>query len=361
MQEDPLSTVRENEGEDQSASIASVREGTVKVDTPLSSTKEQILVGRLIYNGEIKHYAIVPGPMITSQPDLFRLMKFWNLSTPDFILETNTASIGSRDIITKENAPCMLQDIFFRKHDPARPKPRKALKSPVPFGGEATTEDEDEDDNDHSAGEPEWSVDPDFLGPHKWIDSLLGKPEQLDPNDLKWINRYVQRKLSCSLSSMVSAADMLNGWIFCHGTPSLNEQLLEGAIESTGSAPTTLVVDNAKKYDDFFYTALKSQALTMRGIDAEGGDQTEVFDLDSLIANHPSPSDVLKTRSAVSFTASEPGDHPLWNVEDDILVRQTPVYNISFCTLCSTHTSFFLSDGQTPLDAWNSFHLFGSV
>lgn len=293
-------------------------------------TEERIHVGRFRYRGELKHYAIVPGSMITSQTELFRLMRFWQLQTPDFIVETNTASTGSRDIITKENAPFMLKDIFFHKDDQIT-QPENGLSSPkvmpTPAAGSSNA------GGDRTTGESEsGSADQDIhvveeSHPQYWVERLLGKKAKLDDTDLDWINRYVQRKLSHALGSIVSAADMLNGWILCHGTPSLNERLLEAAIDTTGSSPTTLVVDNLNKYEGFLEHIFETGALkTMREVDVDQGEQTEIIDMDAFFAAKAShlPPTVLKRRSTVSFAAASPDDCVLWDVEDNIWTAKAP-------------------------------------
>ena len=70
-------------------------------------------------------------------------------------------------------------------------------------------------------------------------------------NHYEWVefsNTYLSQKLDKCLSSIVSAADMTNGWILCRGPPSTNEKLFETAMESSRAHPNVLVVDDNTYY-----------------------------------------------------------------------------------------------------------------
>lgn len=70
-------------------------------------------------------------------------------------------------------------------------------------------------------------------------------------NHYEWVefsNTYLHQKLDKCLSSIVSAADMTNGWILCRGSPTTNEKLLETAMECSRARPNVLVVDDNTWY-----------------------------------------------------------------------------------------------------------------
>jgi hypothetical protein len=71
-----------------------------------------IRVGTFKINGVKKHFAVVPPLLIHSQPDLEDLISYWKLPAPNSILETNDSNEHRERIISTENAPYVLHDIF---------------------------------------------------------------------------------------------------------------------------------------------------------------------------------------------------------------------------------------------------------
>jgi hypothetical protein len=77
-----------------------------------SVSRHVIRVGTFKINGVKKHFAVVPPILIHSQPDLEDLMSYWGLAAPNFILEANESNEHRERIISTENAPYVLHDIF---------------------------------------------------------------------------------------------------------------------------------------------------------------------------------------------------------------------------------------------------------
>jgi hypothetical protein len=235
-------------------------DSTESITTSQKGSVNKIRVGTFKINGVKKHFAIVPPILIHSQPDLEDLISYWGLSAPNFLLETNESNEHRERIISKEVAPYILHDIF---------QPGKA----------ETTEPNNEQDvgdmTETTQGDTNFdaSESNDIGVPHggasakankksrglswirkeaPWLEKLKKNQEiklkELSTDDWMFVNKYLQRKTIQVLSSIVSAADMTNGWFLCHGPPSSNEKMLEIAIDSTGSRPTVLVVDDLAEY-----------------------------------------------------------------------------------------------------------------
>ena len=199
------------------------------------------VVGKFRFNGQIKHYALVPPAKITSESELFDLLDLWELPTPNYLLETNQSEKRRDKIITKENASGILKQVFDDNTEPvpvqsaserrgtfpARMKSRRLMKSLVKKAKEKEAKQDDTD----------WT----------WLTKYTGQTSGEAP-DWTWINRYLHRKTLCVLKSIASASDMVNGWFLCRGPPSSNEKMLEVAMDITGSAPTVLVVDSLDWY-----------------------------------------------------------------------------------------------------------------
>jgi len=88
------------------------------VGTTIVDSSKAIRVGTFKINGELKCYAIVPPLKINSQPDLQRLMDYWEVSHPNFLLETNESNTDQR--VTEENAPYILEKVFPGDKAPSR-------------------------------------------------------------------------------------------------------------------------------------------------------------------------------------------------------------------------------------------------
>jgi hypothetical protein len=326
-------TARTDRADDNSSRTAGARtsptstfgNGGGSSGTKNNCNKDSISVGTFKINGEKKYYAVVPPLLIRSQPDLEDLVTHWGLSVPNFILETNESNEHRDNVISSENAPYILRDIFQPDEakttrpdneqdiDPTHNDGSSSAGTEVPTGTadkqkdevKTGTEDKDKDEEKGSQDEEKafrskkekglsWiKKEAPWLESLKQMQEIKGKKD-LSDDDWTFINKYLQRKTIHALSSMVSAADMTNGWILCHGAPSSNEKMLEIAIERTRSNPTVLVVDDLARYEgqleqDSPFRALlrtlekSATPLNLQGTD--GNDQTnkesvdfEVFD-----------------------------------------------------------------------------------
>jgi hypothetical protein len=134
------------------------------------------------------------------------------------------------------------------------------------------------------------------------------------------------------LSSIVTAADITNGWILCHGAPSSNEKMLEIAIERTGSTPTVLVVDDLEEYKRQWVSSPVRELLTRlqkagtplaQANDAQEQRneepielpiEFEVFDNYDILERRGSQPSlyVPRARSQRSFDVGGEGKHSLW-------------------------------------------------
>jgi hypothetical protein len=299
-------------------------------------------------------YAVVPPLLIRSQPDLEDLVTYWGLSVPNFILETNESNEHRDNVISAENAPYILRDIFQPDEakttgpdkeqdlDVTQNDDSTSTHSGVPLARRTEDEEKGSEDKDKVSSKQEkgqsqkkktlsW-----IREEAPWLESLKQVQEiqrkDLSDDDWMFINNYLQRKTIHVLSSMVSAADMTNGWILCHGAPSSNEKMLEIAIERTRSNPTVLVVDDLAGYkrqlkqDSPFRTLLRSleesaTPLNLQGTD--GNEQTnkeridfEVFDNYDMVQRRgerasQSSAFVPVANSQRSLNPNRHG-HPLW-------------------------------------------------
>jgi hypothetical protein len=221
-----------------------------KEGTEDSVNRNVIRVGTFMINGEIKHFAVVPPILIRSQPDMQDLVSYWGLPTPNFILETNESNEQRERVLSAENASSVLKDIFQRdKAETAEPENEE--------NADATETDASES---NSSGVPPL---PSRQKPTRGI-SMLQEQKRLSPNDWLFVSKYLRRKLIQALSSIVTAADLTNGWILCHGAPSSNEKMLEVAIDRTGSRPTVLVVDDLAGYTKKEWVGDKVKKLLTR-------------------------------------------------------------------------------------------------
>jgi hypothetical protein len=355
---------------DSTETINSEKEGT-----KASVNRNVIRVGTFKINGEKKHFAVVPPHLIHSQPDLQDLISYWGLPAPNFILETNGSNEHREDIISTENAPYILQDIFQPdKAEPTEPKneeevdmteftqdetthdPSKSSEKSVPL---ATPEDEAEDDKPQKKGplsKPEKVRRGASLIHEKapWLEKLKSKQEikqkDLSTDDWMFINKYLQRKTIQVLSSIASTADMTNGWIMCHGPPSSNEKMLEIGIDRTGSKPTVLVVDDLAGYKSQWQGS-PVRALLMRlekaGIplnQAVDGDEQEkeepiefeLFDNYDIVHRRGSQKSfyVQGARSQRSFDVGGGREHLLWDR------TKSGGWTACFPWTCGTHYIF---------------------
>lgn len=73
---------------------------------------DAIGVGTFWLNGEKKHYAIINGPHIHCPDTLADIREYWGLPNPGFLLETNESNTHRDSIISAENAPIILNEIF---------------------------------------------------------------------------------------------------------------------------------------------------------------------------------------------------------------------------------------------------------
>jgi len=185
-----------------------------------------IRVGTFRLNGMIKHYAVVPPLKLQSSSDMSELLKFWGLAHPNFMIEMNMASKHRENIITMENAPFVLEDIFQPSKTGVTTSDSKGR---VAAHGISSTDAIDPTETEtslpsHGPGSLDW-----LRSQVSWLMHMKHKNDETTgcgmPNldfsneDWKWINRYLLRKTIYALSSIASAADMTNGWILCHGPP----------------------------------------------------------------------------------------------------------------------------------------------
>jgi hypothetical protein len=222
-----------------------------------TSQDEIIKIGTFMLYGELKHFAVVPPLKLNSSKDLQELMKYWELSTPNFILAMIQATKNRDSIITAENAPNVLRGIF---------QPDRKVKILDGKRSESyETENEfTESSNSHTGSS--WNL----IG---WLTKIKKENRRELENvelenisiidtDWKWINKYLQRKTIHALSSVVSAADMTGGLILCHGAASSNEKMLETAMEDNGACPNVLVVDRMQEYEKLLVDSeIKKKAL----------------------------------------------------------------------------------------------------
>jgi hypothetical protein len=206
-----------------------------------------IRVGTFKINGVKKSFAVVPPNLIHSQPDMEDLISYWGLPGPNFILQTNESNEHRERIISMENASCILHNIF------------------QPGEAETTYPQEKGNDVDVEGGDPGMSW---LREEAPWLEELKQKQtlkwKKLSTDDWMFANKYLERKTIQALSSIVSAADMTKGWFLCHGPPSSNEKMLEIAIDSTGSKPTVLVVDDLEIYARQWEEGTPTKALLKR-------------------------------------------------------------------------------------------------
>jgi len=325
-----------------------------------AASESTIRVGTFRLNGEIKSYAIIPKLKIHCQAEIAELMQYWNLTRPNFILETNAANKPRDNVITEENAPLILEEVF--KMDRC-----KTQKSPYPNQDYDPTNSEESDtgqgaensdtvDDDLNIPKPgsfEWlkgqiSMRKNFCqGRHSpaegkwmsdqlhWITDLkkralkdkdyhpcaeeLKEIMEISRNDWDWINRYLRRKTLHAVSSIVSAADISKGWVLCHGPPTSNEKIIESAMEITGSAPTVLVVDSADSYKGKgrdFIVSLADFSVPIKQADSFflSGDRLPSLDVyDSYDILHRRGSTHVK--SLEKNTAKEANLLPLWSFD----------------------------------------------
>jgi hypothetical protein len=255
-----------------------------------SVNRNVIRVGTFKINGVEKYFAIVPPILIHSQPDLEDLVSYWGLPGPNFILETNESNEHRERIISTENAPYVLHDIFMPgKAGTNEPNSEKDVDMTETTQNEtiyddfessnlgvplATPEDELEDeaeDDKPQKKRPALKKSRGLSWIHEeapWLEALKQKQningQELSTGDWMFVNKYLQRKTIQVLSSIVSAADITNGWFLCHGPPSSNDKMLEIAIDSTGSRPTVLVVDDLAGYTRQWPVGTPIRALLMR-------------------------------------------------------------------------------------------------
>jgi hypothetical protein len=339
------------DGANDNSNRTSGMDSTETINSEKGGTKDSvnrnvIRVGTFKINGKKKHFAVVPPILIHSQPDLQALVSHWGLPAPNFILETNGSNEHREDIISTENAPYILQDIFQpdkaettkanneedvditeATQDETTQDASKSSEMSVP---RATPVDEAEDDKPQKKARRGVSW---IRNEAPWLEKLKQKQEiqrkELSTDDWMFINKYLQRKTIQVLSSVASTADMTNGWIMCHGPPSSNEKMLEIAIDSTGSRPTVLVVDDLAGYKSQWGGSSVS-ALLMRlekaGIplnQATDGDEQEkewpiefkLFDNYDMLQRRGSQRSlyVPNARSQRSFDVSGGREHPLWD------------------------------------------------
>jgi hypothetical protein len=197
------------------------------------------------------------------------LIRYWGLPAPNFILETNESN--EHQNISAQTAPYILQDIFqLDQAETAETKNYEdfELTEATQYASESTSYDVPlATPEDKAKGFPRRALSW-IREEAPWLEKLKQKQEiqrkKLSTNDWMFVNKYLQRKLIQVLSSIVSAADLTNGWILCHGSPSSNEKMLEIAIERTGSSPTVLVVDDLAGYERQWKVGNPVRALLMR-------------------------------------------------------------------------------------------------
>jgi hypothetical protein len=320
------------------------RNRTPSIDSTESITSQKgsvdkIRVGTFKINKVKKYFAIVPPILIHSQPDLEDLISYWGLPTPNFILEANESNEHRERIISKENAPYILHDIFQPgKAETTEPNNEEDGDTTETTQGE-TNHDASEsndigvDDGGASANANKKSRGLSWIRKEApWLERLKKKQEikrkELSTDDWMFVNKYLQRKTIQVLSSIASAADMTKGWFLCHGPPSSNEKMLEIAIDSTGSRPTVLVVDDLAGYkskwekDSPVRAMLKrlekaGTPLNLEAVDGDGDEQIEFEVFDNYDIQHKGGSQrsfyVPYGRSQRSFDAIGEPDNSLWN------------------------------------------------
>jgi hypothetical protein len=260
-----------------------------------SKQSDAIRVGTFRLNGDIKYYAIVKGSDMNSHYCLKDIREYWGLPNPGFLLQTNSSNAHRDAIISPENACIILNGIFKKGVDVEMFKNDKSQEGGGGGGGptDRTGASDGQEDaemgnidakNSLKNGSNEKSQAEEGGGPTDRTGASDGQEEDAEmgniddgqedvemgnigakksheiyleqnlpwmsafENDWVWVNRYLQRKIIHTLSSIVSACDMTNGWIICQGPPSVNEKMLEAAMAMTGSSPTILVVDCFDKY-----------------------------------------------------------------------------------------------------------------
>jgi hypothetical protein len=290
---------------DADANPPGIRESELQ-NTAIGITPKQssaIRVGTFWLNGVEKHYAIMDGPDIHSQDCLTDVTKYWGLPNPAFLLETNTSNTHRDSIISVENAPIILNEIF--KNDSNQITQEE--------GGDTTNttrsnysspEGKEFDLDDAETGNIGAKKSP--LGPYlehnlAWM-AKYKNGANVVKSDWLWINRYLQRRIIHSLSSIISACEMTNGWILCHGAPSANEKMLEAAMEMTGSSPTILVVDALDKYNDGTKEKLSQLVTNARPMHSDDYPDSKL-EFDDMKDTY----DIVNKRTSIINNSFEPG------------------------------------------------------
>ena len=251
------------------------------------------------------------GPDIHDQDCLNDIREYWGVPTPSFLLETNASNTHRDGIISEENAPVILHEIF--KHEAGEgggigitETTRSCYKSDIDLNLSTLYENQHEMD-DAETGNIRSNKS---LGVHleqklDWM-SEYKHGEKVVEKDWVWINRYLQRKIIHSLSSILSACDMSNAWILCQGPPSTNEKTLEAAIKMTGSTPPTiLVVDGLDKYN--YATTNKLSQLVTNACPMHSEDNPDKLKFNDMKDTY----DIVNARSSVINNSYEPGTS-LW-------------------------------------------------
>ena len=138
---------------------------------------------------------------------------------------------------------------------------------------------------------------------------------------------------------------MTNGWIFCNGSPTSNEKMLEAAMESTGAAPYAIVVDNLKNYRGKYVDnidVLLSEASTTALYEAEQRrHRPKDTDIDFLFDDN---YDVLYRRGSMvaeyQAGSSSSGRDNLWVMEDGKWKAQFPWKRGSHYIFCEKFDDF---------------------
>ena len=219
-----------------------------------------IRVGRIKFNGQLKHFAYVPREKLHSRSELQDLMDFWGLSVPSFIIETNFSNRNGQNTITKENVDNLIKRVypqpFFQYHMEEDKTGAEAKQDPKQHA--SMSEHVNSEDKEDSKQLPFHDLHEKQKKPRNQSVMTMWRnvrqlPSQVHLEEKEWeefANTYLHQKLEKSLSAVVSAADMTGGWILCRGPPTTNEKLLEVAIETTRSTQTVLVVDDPENYQN---------------------------------------------------------------------------------------------------------------
>lgn len=210
---------------------------------PARSTRE-IRVGTFKLNGEKKYFAVLSVAQLKDQECLRRLFKHWKLEPPSYLLETNQANRATEGIISDENAPVMLRNVFQPESSTfisGKEKPTTFKREQVRYV--------DVMENAEKMEGPTNSV----AATDRWMNDLQRIQGHSNPRaeGWGWVNSYLERKTLQALTSVASAAEMSNGWFHAHGPPGVNEKLLETAMEQSQAEPKVLVVDDLANYRAF--------------------------------------------------------------------------------------------------------------